>query len=221
MSDWPINLARPAVFLALLACLTHARAQVIDVQVLDRSGDPVPDVAVFLAHEEFKSQPEPARPLAVMDQVDTRFAPHLLIVQKGESVLFPNSDTVAHHVYSFSRPNNFVLPLYKGDPHQPVRFAYDGVVTIGCNIHDGMLAYILVVDSRFFATTDKNGKASFALNDAPPQFAVQIWSQRIRDDAAEQVQVVSAAPADIQFRLRKKLRPLHADVSSAIEWSDY
>ena len=40
---------------------------------------------------------------ATMDQVDSRFAPHILVVQTGTSVEFPNSDVIAHHVYSFSQ----------------------------------------------------------------------------------------------------------------------
>ena len=67
---------------------------------------------------------------AVMDQRDMQFVPHLLVVQTGTSVEFPNSDTVAHHVYSFSNPNKFMLPMYKGDQHPPVTFEHSGVVSL-------------------------------------------------------------------------------------------
>ena len=119
----------------LLASL-ETLATNLEVTVLDVDGQPVPDVVIYVesASSEERSQ---LAATAVMDQVDTRFVPHVLVVQSGTSVEFPNSDIIAHHVYSFSTPNQFVLPLYKGDLHPPVRFEHAGVVTVGCNIHDG------------------------------------------------------------------------------------
>ena len=95
-----------------------ANADSIDITVIDRDGNPVPDVAVYVMPENTGQRAKPGT--AVMDQRDTQFVPHMLVVQTGTAVEFPNSDVVAHHVYSFSKPNDFALPLYKGDPHRPV-----------------------------------------------------------------------------------------------------
>ncbi len=61
-------------------------------------------------------------PTATMDQRRGQFVPHMLVVQAGTEVTFPNSDSVSHHVYSFSPTKEFELPLYKGDLYPPVVF---------------------------------------------------------------------------------------------------
>ena len=194
-----------------------SRAGSLDISVMDRDGNPVPEVAVYVMQKGVT--PGAASKSATMDQRDARFVPHLLIVQKGTSVEFPNSDIVAHHVYSFSKPNNFVLPLYKGDPHNPVRLVHDGIVTLGCNIHDHMLAYIVVVDTDVLGITGESGKLTVDVDDAATELSVNIWSPRIRDKELSQTLLASSSSAT--FSLRKKLRPHHHDSSDSVQWSDY
>jgi len=95
----------------------------------------------------------PAPVHAVMDQVNRAFAPDLLVVPVGSTVAFPNSDSVSHQIYSFSAAKRFQLPLYHGKPYPPVQFDQTGVITLGCNIHDEMLAYLLVTDAPYFGRT--------------------------------------------------------------------
>jgi plastocyanin len=216
----PAN-GRCAIFAiaGLIASLTVAAAE-IEVTVLDRDGNPVSDVAVYL-DGGVADQSSMASGNAVMDQIDTRFDPHILIIQVGTSVDFPNSDFVGHHVYSFSSPNNFMLPLYKGDLHPAVKFEHSGVVTLGCNIHDHMLAYILIVDSPVFSTTDKDGKAYLDVNNPDGQ-AVQIWSPRLRPDDISATQTLAVdGPVQMTFFLTEKLRARHDAGLNALAWKKY
>jgi plastocyanin len=192
-------------------------AESLQVTVVDVDGQPVADVVVYISPGDLDSPS--ARRTAIMDQRDTRFLPHILVVQKGTSVEFPNSDVVAHHVYSFSKPNNFVLPLYKGDPHNPVVFEHDGIVTLGCNIHDDMLAYIVVVETDMFGVTDEDGKLVIDVNDPGTELAVNIWSPRIRDK--ELSQLVAGDTSSVTFSLQKKLRPPHDPGNEGVQWSEY
>jgi plastocyanin len=197
-------------------------ADELTVRVLDAGGVPVPDVAVFATREDGRAGLEPTSKTAVMDQVDIRFVPHILLIQKGMSVEFPNSDVVAHHVYSFSKPNNFVLPLYKGEVHEPVAFAHDGVVTIGCNIHDEMLAYIVVVDTNAYAMTDSQGEVQLTTSDPISDYDINIWSPRIKDDKEQLKRRLSDGDLqNVVFTLKKSLWPSQADHTESIEWSDY
>lgn len=191
-------------------------AAAVDILVLDPEGDPVPGVVVYAVGGT--SQPPAGRP-AVMDQINTRFVPHVLAIQKGTAVDFPNSDVVAHHVYSFSKPNDFVLPLYKGDPHQPVTFNHDGIVTLGCNIHDQMLAYIVVVDTDTFGITDDQGRLTLDFD--PDVTAVSIWSPRIRDRDSALTRELAATDSAIVFQLQKKLPPAYDSGADAIQWTEY
>ncbi len=157
-----------------------------------------------------------------MDQVARQFVPHVLIVQSGTLVEFPNSDTIAHHVYSFSHPNQFKLPIYKGDAHPPVRLSESGVVILGCNIHDNMLGYILVVDTPVFDKTDGNGIA--VLETVEGEGQVAIWSPRIRDDHNTLTKSLDPSvngEAIVAFQLRKALRPAFDEKTEALTWAEY
>jgi plastocyanin len=193
-------------------------AATMDISVVDANNEPVPNVAVYVTQAGATIGSAPPR-LAVMDQRDTRFEPHILVIQKGTAVEFPNSDVVAHHVYSFSKPNDFVLPLYKGHPHDPVLFEHDGIVTLGCNIHDQMLGYIVVVDTDIFGVTNDAGTLRVVTDDTGGAATVSIWSPRIRD--RELTQAVAARSKSVAFSLKKKLRPAHDPETEAMLWSEY
>jgi len=200
-----------------------ALAATIEVIVVDPDGVPVPEVAVFV-EQEGTAAPRASPESAVMDQRDKQFVPHLLVVQKGASVLFPNSDVIGHHVYSFSKPNNFVLPLYTGDPHDPVIFGHDGIVMLGCNIHDNMLAYIVVVDTDLFGVTDESGSVLINIADSATGYSVTIWSPRIRDveqELSKRVDRSSLPKSELTFALQRKLRAPHHQQTEAVQWSEY
>src|SRR5262245_19236882 len=125
-------------FLALFA--PAALAAPLQLQFVSVDGNGVAATVVTLRSTD-ASRPLAKPTAAVMDQMDRQFVPHVLVVPVGSQVVFPNSDSVAHQVYSFSPANKFQLPLYRGKPYPPVAFNREGVVTLGCNIHDQMRAY--------------------------------------------------------------------------------
>jgi len=196
----------------------------VDVSVLDRDGRQVADVVVYAARLDGNiASPNPAKN-AVMDQVDMQFVPHVLVVQTGTAVDFPNSDSVAHHVYSFSHPNKFVLPMYKGKQHPPVSFEHSGIVSLGCNIHDHMLGYIVIVDTDVFSTTDDSGRVSLTVDDDATQYTVHIWSPRLReaeDSLSKTLHISDHEDARLTFTLQKSLRAPHQSLSDGVKWSEY
>lgn len=145
-------------FLLCVLLLTGPACLAIDVvvQVRDTRGKPVSDAVVWITPNDRVSTPA-RKATAVMDQKNRAFIPHVLPVQVGTSVMFPNSDNVRHQVYSFSPPKAFQLPLYIGTPSNPVVFDKAGVVALGCNIHDQMSAFIIVVDTPHFGKSGRDG----------------------------------------------------------------
>lgn len=148
--------------LALLASLTlmlcQANVFAFELRVYDQKGMPVKDAFVAIPEGAVV---KPASKSKVMDQIDRQFVPHVLAVAQGESVVFPNSDNIRHHVYSFSEAKKFEIQLYEGVPEKPILFDQAGLVALGCNIHDSMLGYILVSPWPEFAVTDAAGKVEF------------------------------------------------------------
>ena len=144
--------------------------------------------------------------IAIMDQIDRQFSPHILVVQKGSQIRFPNSDSIKHHVYSFSSAKTFELQLYRGLDADPLLFDKEGVIELGCNIHDWMLGFVLVVDTPYFAKTNAAGAAR--LNVAKGEYVVKIWHPRIvHSNASLEQSVVISDDQIVSFKLDKPLRP--------------
>ena len=142
----------------------------IDLVIQDQHGQPLKDAVVEL-YKATKSE-RTTLPVAVMDQVHKAFLPDLLVVQKGQQVNFPNSDNIRHHVYSFSQAKPFQLKLYSGQPKEPVIFDQQGVVVLGCNIHDSMVGYIYVANSEHVYKTNNTGKLTLDITSLPTTLSV-------------------------------------------------
>lgn len=167
-------------FLLALAAVT-AGAATLTVDVRNARGVPMNDAVVY-ALREGRESAGPAKRTAVMDQKNREFVPHVLPVQVGTAVHFPNSDDIRHQVYSFSEPKKFQLPLYTGTPSNPIVFDKPGVVILGCNIHDRMSAYIIVVDTPHFAATGRDGRATLASLGAG-RYVVHVWHPDLHAEA--------------------------------------
>ncbi|HWW81236.1 MAG TPA: methylamine utilization protein [Steroidobacteraceae bacterium] len=179
----------------------------LTVKVLLPNGRPLGGVVVTM--NSVSGPAHPAAPVqAVMDQINRAFAPDLLVIPVDSTVAFPNSDSVSHQIYSFSPAKRFQLPLYRGKPYPPVVFDQPGVVTMGCNIHDEMLAYIVITDASFFGRT--NAAGSWSADVPGGGYRISIWHPRIRDDAKDlggELTVSEPNGATLTLRLTKQLKP--------------
>ncbi len=101
--------------------------------------------------------PHAVRKHAQMLQKDKRFSPHVLAIQTGTSVDFPNLDPIFHNAFSNYDGQIFDVALYPPGSSRTVRFDRPGIVRVFCNIHPSMSAIIVVVNSSYFATTDREG----------------------------------------------------------------
>lgn len=97
------------------------------------------------------------RPLPVIRQKDERYIPHVLPVQAGTSVGFPNEDDFYHNVFSVVAGDRFDLGRYAQGETAHQKFEKPGVVVVRCEIHPGMKAYILVLDTAFFTVPAETG----------------------------------------------------------------
>jgi len=198
-----------AALTVLFACgaTLQARGATLLIHVQTADGRALPG-AVVTARPVEGPVPKPAPVHAVMDQVDRAFAPDLLVIPVGSTVQFPNSDSVSHQIYSFSPAKRFQLPLYHGKPYPPVHFEQTGVVTLGCNIHDQMLGYLLVTDAPYFGRTDATGAWSADLPRG--RYRVTLWHPRQRENEADpgrELAVGDAEHAELTLRLSKPLQP--------------
>ena len=167
-----MNRFAPLFLFAALA-MGPAHAAVLVVNVVDAAGKPVEGAAVTVS---VAGAPKTAAAgaAAQMAQQNRQFAPRVLVVQAGTAVSFPNLDTVRHHVYSFSPIKTFELKLYAGTPSAPIVFDKPGTAVLGCNIHDRMSAWIVVVDTPYFGKTDASGRAQIDVPEG--EHLVRAWN---------------------------------------------
>jgi plastocyanin len=193
-------------FAAALAYVSSALATSLEVRVLQRDGKPLIG-AVITADAESPVQPPAAPVKAIMDQVNLAFDPDVLVLPVKSTVQFPNSDVVSHQVYSFSAARQFQLPLYRGEAYPPVVFERPGVVTLGCNIHDNMLAYIVVTAAPFFGRTGAAG--AWSAPDVPEgRYRVRVWHPLLSESAdVERSVQADGNPAVVELRLSHNLKP--------------
>lgn len=153
-----MRLLRTMWFLVVSLCSWQALAASLVVKVNDGSGAPLPDAVVYL-DSGLPYQPGETRHYEV-EQRNKTFAPFVTIIAAGSQASFPNHDGIGHHVYSFSPAKNFQLPLSEVEITDAITFDQPGIVTLGCNIHDWMVAYIYVVETPYFAKVGSDGVAS-------------------------------------------------------------
>jgi plastocyanin len=174
-------ISRLAPALMLAALTGGAQAATFNLVIRDQHSAALADAVVSLTPVTGATKATTAT-TATIDQRGLRFVPGVLAVQAGTAVSFPNSDQVRHHVYSFSPAKRFELRLYKDTPTEPLVFDVPGVATIGCNIHDWMIAYVVVVDTPHFASTTAEGRARIDVPEG--DYDLRIWHARNRDAEA-------------------------------------
>ena len=178
----------------------------VDANVRDAAGNPLADAVVYAVPAAGIAEQRTTRKVAI-EQVDREFVPYVSVVQAGTTVTFPNRDPILHHVYSFSPAKVFEIKLYTGRSPSQILFDTPGIVTLGCNIHDWMIGYILVAPTPYFAKTDAAGVAR--LRDVPGgSHELRAWHPQQRAAAAAQTmtlegQSVAAARFEIDIAPRK------------------
>jgi plastocyanin len=178
------------VILAATALAAHA-AGTVRVVTKDPAGSPVADAVAYVHALDASVQVNPpAEPVAIT-QSDQEFHPYVTAIVVGTRVAFPNKDNVQHHVYSVSPAKKFEIPLYIGDSTETIVFDRPGPVTLGCNIHDWMVAYILVLDTSYFATTGKDGTAEIS-NLPPGRYRLEVWHPRLAGKVGRDLAVAEA-----------------------------
>ena len=165
----PSQLIVKAVF--LLALSMSARAEVLRFHIEDGQGAPLANAVILLPG----TVTTPSDKIAVMDQINKTFVPHVLVIQQGQQVQFPNSDNIRHHVYSFSPVKPFELKLYAGVPEKPIQFGTAGIVVLGCNIHDSMVGYIVVADTPAAQKSDADGNLQLDVEPVPT--SLRVWHE--------------------------------------------
>lgn len=156
------------------------------------------DAVVYIDRLPGKTFPPPERPV-VLDQFRLTFVPHVLPVLVGTTVAFPNSDEVRHNVFSPSPPKLFNLGTYPRGVTRTITFDKPGEVALLCNVHPEMSAYVVVVETPYFAVTGRDG--SFEIHGVPPgTYTLSAWHEKSKP-VSTVVTVTEARAVRVRLRL--------------------
>lgn len=136
-------------------------------------------IAVYVDAIPGKNFDPPAAHILI-DQKKMAFAPHVVVVLKGTTVDFLNSDPVGHNVYWPSISGNKKLAHNLGTWPQGQKKSFQfndlGSAALLCNVHPEMSGYVVVVATPYFAVTDKDG--NFIIKDVPAgHYTLKTWSE--------------------------------------------
>jgi plastocyanin len=161
------------------------------------------NIAVYVDAIPGKDFPAPAQH-TVMDQKGLKFVPHVLVLLKGTTVDFLNSDATGHNVYWLAVSGNKKLAHNLGTwpQGQTKSFQFNdlGAAPLLCNVHPEMSGYVIVVPTAYFAVTDKEG--NFDIKNVPPgHYTLTTWSEEGKPTT--QATDVAAENATVTLTVKK------------------
>jgi plastocyanin len=119
---------------------------------------------------------------ATMVQKNKTFQPHVLAIQVGTTVDFPNYDPIYHNAFSNYDGQVFDVSLYPPGSTRSVHFRRPGIVRVFCNIHSSMSAVIVVLPTPYHATTRADG--AFEIAGVPPgEYTMHVFHERAAPSA--------------------------------------
>jgi plastocyanin len=203
----PMLVCNKAYLVALLAALSLSNVAIageLNASVTQSDGTPVQDAVISVRAKGQDSLVAAANTRATMLQEGQRFRPFILPIQVGTTVEFPNRDPFRHHVYSFAKAKTFELKLYDSSEAETMTFDREGVIPLGCNIHDNMLAYVYVVGTPNFVLTNKEGRSVVETLPAG-EYTVEAWHPHQRlDSSTKNITIAAEGSSQVQFELDLK-----------------
>jgi len=174
------------------SCENNNHSSCINILVTNKQSQPITDVIVYL--QPLSGQTLPLAEQAItIGQKNKSFAPYLTVMQAGQTVLFANQDDITHHIYSADNLNKFAFKIRAGETKEKSAFTSELVtnkesdyksvnkateIAMGCNIHDWMSGYLLIVNTPYYNKTNTQGLATFSIASAGKYQAV-IWHPQL------------------------------------------
>jgi plastocyanin len=173
-------------------CPGPAFAAQLVMHVADANGHAVSDAVITLVPDgtQAPSAVLSAPVTRYVDQRDETFIPYVQIFHPGDKVVFRNSDTTRHQVYSFSKIKKFELVLRPGESSPAMELGSTGIAAVGCNIHDDMVTYLFVTSVAHTTISNSNGVAQMG-DLSPGEYTASIWHPQLHPGRPEPTRRVS------------------------------
>ena len=143
------------------------------------------DAVIYIQKIEGKTF-QPLKEPVTMDQKNLVFIPHVLPVLKGTTVGFRNSDDVLHNVFSPDDcAEKFNLGTWPKGETRSYTFKNPGCITVMlCNVHPEMEAYVIVLETPYYAVSEKDG--SYIIKNVPAgKYTLKVWHEKLKEQSVE------------------------------------
>jgi len=170
-------------FTAAQGVTVTAQVEIADTKPVEKgaaAGTDLSNVVIWLTPADGRTLAklvETKAPVPTITQQNKSFTPHVLAVQVGTAVLFPNRDRFLHNVFSLHEGRQFDLGFYEAGSAKSVRFDRPGVSYLFCNIHPEMTAAVVAVETPYFALSDSSGHLTIP-GVAEGKYILHVWSER-------------------------------------------
>ena len=181
----------------------------LTVKIIDTTGQSVNDIVVY-AQPKVKVNNLPVNAKALLiGQKNKKFSPYITVMQQGQVINFVNHDDITHHIYSVSGEYRFEFKVKSGVKiiTEPMRVSEE--IAMGCNIHDWMSGYALVVDTPYYGKTDELGQLTFTLPHSG-QYVITAWHPQldIENNRVSQTVTINHSNINLTISLPKTLLPI-------------
>jgi len=150
----------------------------VQVIVHSADGEPLADMVVYLEPLEGQVLSQSSKQVEI-GQYQKSFAPYISVSQSKSSVSFVNQDDITHHIYSAGNKNKFAFKIRAGDTNSSIAFNQPAEIAMGCNIHDWMSGYLLVVETPYFGKTNVQGLAAFSI-EKTGKYRIVVWHPQMQ-----------------------------------------
>ena len=198
-----------AFSLCLPFALSQANAAELVINLVDVNNEPVKDVVVYATPKAGTAGLPTNTNQLTIDQEGKKFAPYVTVMQKGQMIKFHNKDDITHHIYSVSGENRFEFKLKANSTKSTQAINSAEEIAMGCNIHDWMSGYTLVVDTPYYGKTNDEGSLALQV-DATGEYTVTVWHPQldVATNRVEQTHSIASEQSVLDIKLPKALLPL-------------
>jgi len=192
----------------VIACENGAEnSKCVQISVKGVEGNAATGMVVYLQPLDGQVLKKSTEKMTVSQQ-GTAFSPYITVSQTDTEVNFANKDDITHQIYSADSENKFSFTIRAGEDHLSKKFNDESEIAMGCNIHDWMSGYLLIVDTPYFGKTDDNGEASFSVAELG-KYRVVVWHPQLptaHHRVSQEHNIVSDAV--FNFSLNEKLEEI-------------
>jgi plastocyanin len=171
------------------------------VSIIERPGESTEDLGNTVIYLDAAASIKPKlQPTTDRIALQSRqFSPHIRIVPQGSKVEFPNQDPFSHNVFSKASQGPFDTDVFGRGKTKSTTFKQAGVYPLYCNVHPRMTAFVVAVNTPYFAQAGADGR--FSIGDVPPgTYTIHVWHERAAEQTAS-IAVASGGVGGLKYQL--------------------